>query len=133
MARAVTPFLMFEGRAEEALTFYVSLFDDASVVGLTRYGPEEPEREGTVFHATFSLNGQRFMCIDSHVAHGFTFTPAMSIHVECETAAEIDRLYTELSRDGQVLMPLDAYPFSEQYGWVADRFGVSWQLTMARM
>ncbi len=81
-------------------------------------------------HATFSLNGQRFMAIDSNIEHGFTFTPAMSLYIECETEEEIDSVFHRLSEGGQILMPLDAYPFSPKFGWVADRFGVSWQLTL---
>lgn len=132
MARELTPFLMFTGKAGEAMNFYTSLFDDAHIVSITRYGPGEDGPEGSVFHATFELNGQRFMCIDSYVEHAFNFTPAISIHVECETEAEIDRLYGNLAEDGQIFMPLGAYPFSEKYGWVGDRFGVTWQLTLTR-
>ena len=79
----------------------------------------------------FSLFGQRFMCIDSVIKHGFTFTPAMSLHVTCETAGEVDALFAKLSVDGQLLMPLDTYPFSKRYAWFNDRYGVSWQLMLA--
>ena len=82
-------------------------------------------------HATFSLNEQEFMCIDSYVEHAFTFTPSMSLYVNCETEAEINRLFERLSQGGQVLMPLDHYPFSQKFAWVSDRFGVSWQLNLA--
>ncbi|MNP81219.1 3-demethylubiquinone-9 3-methyltransferase [compost metagenome] len=70
------------------------------------------------------------MCIDSYVKHGFTFTPAVSLYVNCESEAEIDRVYAALSQGGQVLMPLGEYPFSSKFGWVADQFGVSWQLNL---
>lgn len=83
-----------------------------------------------MIHAIFALHGQYFMAIDSFVKHGFTFTPATSLFVDCETADEIDRLFSSLSQGGQVLMPLDAYPFSPRYAWVNDRFGVSWQLNL---
>ncbi|MEU6312998.1 VOC family protein [Streptomyces sp. NPDC047014] len=126
----ITPFLMFEGRAEEALTFYTSLFADSEVLDITRYGPEGPGPEGTVVRATFSLAGQRVMCIDSHVQHAFGFTPAVSLFVECEGPDELDRLYAALSADGQELMPLGSYGFSARFGWVNDRFGVSWQLNL---
>src|SRR5947209_6644092 len=102
----ITPLLMFEGAAEEAMTFYMSLFEDASIVDIVRYGPEGPGTEGTVQLATFSLAGQQFMCIDSNVAHGFSFTPSISFHVVCETEGEIERLYTALTEEGTVLMPL---------------------------
>lgn len=127
----LTTFLMFEDRAEEAMTLYTSLFADSEIVSITRYGPDGPGAEGSILHATFSLAGQQFMCIDSHVSHAFSFTPATSIYVQCADDAELERLYTELSRDGDELMPLDDYGFSTRFGWVNDRFGVSWQLNLA--
>jgi predicted 3-demethylubiquinone-9 3-methyltransferase (glyoxalase superfamily) len=127
----ITPFLMFEGRASEAMSLYLSLFPDASVISMDRYGEGEPGAAGTVRHAVFSLAGQRMMCIDSPVAHGFTFTPANSLHVSFEDEADLDRVYGALSEGGAVLMPLGAYPFSPKYAWLNDRFGVSWQLSLA--
>lgn len=128
----IATFLMFTGKAEEAMNFYMSLFPQSRVLHITRYGPNEAGAEGTVMHATFSLGGQEFMCIDSNAVHAFTFTPAMSLYVNCETEDEIARLFTQLSQGGQVLMPLERYPFSEKFVWVADRFGVSWQLSLAK-
>ena len=127
----ITTFLMFEGKAEEAMSFYMSLFPDSEIKSITRYAEGETGAAGTVQHAVFSLSGQEFMCIDSPAKHGFTFTPAMSLYVTCETLSEIDELFAKLSEGGQALMPLDAYPFSRKFGWVSDRFGVSWQLTLA--
>jgi predicted 3-demethylubiquinone-9 3-methyltransferase (glyoxalase superfamily) len=127
----ITTFLMFAGMAEEAMNFYTSLFEGSQILNITRYGPDQAGAEESVMHATFSLNGQEFMCIDSSTQHDFTFTPAISLYVNCETTAEIERLFKELSKDGQVLMPLDHYPFSEKFAWVSDRFGVSWQLNLA--
>ncbi|MYS43429.1 VOC family protein [Streptomyces sp. SID5998] len=129
-SRKITTFLMFEGRAEEAMGFYVSLFDDAEIVSITRYGAEGPGAEGSVQHATFSLAGQEFMCIDSPARHEFTFTPAISLFVQCADEAEIDRLYAALGQQGAALMPLGNYGFSRKFGWVNDRFGVSWQLNL---
>jgi predicted 3-demethylubiquinone-9 3-methyltransferase (glyoxalase superfamily) len=126
----VTPFLMFEGRAQEAMDFYLSLFDDAAVESIQRYGPEGPGPEGSVLLAAFTLGGQRFFCIDSWVQHGFTFTPALSLHVVCGSEAEIDERFARLSEGGEVLMPLGEYPFSRKYAWLQDRFGVSWQLSL---
>ncbi|MFJ4787538.1 VOC family protein [Streptomyces sp. NPDC088794] len=126
----ITTFLMFEGRAEEALTFYMSLFEDAEIVDISRYGADGPGKEGTVQRATFALAGQRFMCIDSYVNHAFGFTPAVSLFVDCETEAELDRLYAALAAEGTELMPLGSYGFSAKFGWVNDRFGVSWQLNL---
>lgn len=127
----ITTFLMFEGKAEEAMSFYMSLFPDSEIKSITRYAEGEAGAAGSVQHAVFSLSGQEFMCIDSPATHGFTFTPAMSLYVTCETLSEIDELFAKLSEGGQALMPLDAYPFSKKFGWVNDRFGVSWQLTLA--
>jgi len=127
----VTTFLMFEGKAEEAMNFYISLFPNSAIQSITRYGPNEAGAEGSVVHATFTLDGQELMAIDSSVAHGFTFTPAMSLYVKCQSEDEIDRLFASLSQGGSVLMPLGVYPFSPKFGWLADRFGVSWQLTLA--
>jgi len=126
----ITTFLMFEGRAEEAMNYYTALFEQAEIVSLTRYGPDQAGAEGSVQHAIFSLYGQEFMCIDSNQQHEFTFTPAISLYVNSETEAEIDKLFEKLSNGGQVLMPLDRYPFSEKFAWIADKFGVSWQLNL---
>jgi predicted 3-demethylubiquinone-9 3-methyltransferase (glyoxalase superfamily) len=129
-SQKITTFLLFEGNAEEAMTFYVSLFDDAEVVSVGRYGADGPGAEGTVQHATFSLAGQQFMCIDSPAKHEFTFTPAISLFVQCESEAELDRLYAALGEQGMELMPVGDYGFSPKFGWVNDRFGVSWQLNL---
>jgi predicted 3-demethylubiquinone-9 3-methyltransferase (glyoxalase superfamily) len=128
MAQSIKTFLMFEGRCEQALNFYISLFVDGAITSIGRYGPEGPGAEGSVVHATFTLKGQTFMAIDSPVKHDFTFTPAMSLFVDCEDEAEIDRLFARLSEGGKILMPLNVYPFSRKFGWIADKFGVSWQL-----
>ena len=128
----ICTFLMFSGKAEDAMNFYTSLFDRSEIINITRYGANEAGKEGTVFHATFSLNGQEFMCIDSSVEHGFTFTPAISLYVRCDTQAEIDKLFDKLSQDGKVLMPLSAYPFSERFAWIEDKYGVSWQLGLEK-
>lgn len=130
MASGISTFLMFEGKAEEAMNLYVSLFKDARIESITRFGAGEAGAEGSVNSAVFMLNGQRFRVFDSEVKHGFTFTPAISIFVDCEDEAEIDRLFAKLSEGGQTLMPLAAYPFARKFGWIADRFGVSWQLSL---
>jgi predicted 3-demethylubiquinone-9 3-methyltransferase (glyoxalase superfamily) len=126
----IITFLMFEGDAEEAMTFYVSLFDDAEVISVSRYGADGPGPDGSVQQATFALAGQSFMCIDSPAKHGFGFTPAVSLFVQCADEAEIDRLYAALGERGTELMPLGDYGFSSKFGWVNDRFGVSWQLNL---
>jgi predicted 3-demethylubiquinone-9 3-methyltransferase (glyoxalase superfamily) len=126
----VTTFLMFTGQAEAAMNLYTSLFKQSAILNMTRYGANEAGAEGSVQHATFTLNGQEFMCIDSSPVHAFTFTPSMSLYVRCATEEEIDSVFATLSQDGQILMPLDRYPFSQKFGWLADRFGVSWQLSL---
>jgi predicted 3-demethylubiquinone-9 3-methyltransferase (glyoxalase superfamily) len=126
MTQKITTFLMFQnGDAEEAMTFYISLFDDAKVVDVARIAPGEPGQEGKIKHARFTLAGQEYMCIDSE-GHSFTFTPSMSLYVGCDTEEEIDRLYAALVEGGVPLMPLSSYGFSTKFGWVNDRFGVSW-------
>jgi len=126
----VTTFLMFDGKAEEAMNYYASIFDQAEILSIERYGPNGAGEEGTVLRASFSLYGQIFMCIDSNMKHNFSFTPAMSLYVACATEEEIARLFEKLAHGGQVFMPLAAYPFSDRFGWLSDKFGVSWQLNL---
>jgi predicted 3-demethylubiquinone-9 3-methyltransferase (glyoxalase superfamily) len=126
----IAPLLMFAGQAEEAIAFYIGLFDDSDLLFMQKYGPEYPGGpEGQVVHARFTLNGKLFMAMDSAVEQPFTFTPSISFFVNCADEAEIDRLFAALS-EGGVLMPLDTYPFATRYAWVHDRFGVSWQLNL---
>jgi len=126
----VTPFLMFQGNAEEAMNFYTSLIVDSEIINIIRYGANGAGEEGSVMQAIFSLKGQEFMCIDSNVKHDFTFTPSFSLFITCDTEEEIDRLYKSLIESGKALMPLDNYPFSKKFGWIVDKFGVSWQLNL---
>jgi len=130
MARAVATFLMFEGAAEKAMNLYVSLFSDSQVKRIERYGPGGPGAEGSVKRADFTVGGHELICIDSYVKHAFTFTPSISIFVDCADQAELDKAFSELSADGQVLMPPDNYGFSTKFAWVNDRYGVSWQLNL---
>ncbi len=129
-----TTFLMFVGKqygkAEEAIRFYTSLFKNSRIINIVHSGPGQGEPEGAVQHAVFSLDGQEYMAMESNADHSFTFTPAMSIFVRCETEEEVDRLYEKLSQGGAVLMELAPYPFSKKFGWVQDKYGVSWQLNL---
>ncbi|HXS37296.1 MAG TPA: VOC family protein [Flavipsychrobacter sp.] len=127
--QGITNFLLFDGKAEEAMNFYIAIFPNSEIVHIIRYKANEAGAEGSIMHASFSLNGQMFMCIDSSVKHSFTFTPAISFYINCDTETEVEKLFSELSKDGQVLMPLNTYPFSKKYAWLTDRFGVSWQLS----
>lgn len=130
MPISVATFLMFEGTAEEAMNCYVSLFKRSEVIRIERYGPGEQGKEGSVKLASFKLCGHDLKCIDSPAKHAFTFTPSISLFVECENEAELDEAFKKLSTGGLVLMPLDNYGFSKKFGWLNDRFGVSWQLNL---
>lgn len=127
----ITPMLMFVGDAEEAMNLYVSLFPDAEVLDVDRYGPGEPGAEGSIKRATFRLGTQQLLCIDSPVPHDFTFTPSFSLFVECESEQQLDTWFYKLGNDGAVMMPPGDYGFSKKFTWLADRFGVSWQLNLA--
>jgi len=130
MPEKIRPFLMFEGRAEEAMNFYVSLFPGSSVTNIVRYGPGQPGKEGSVTRADFTLAGQSVICIDSPAKHDFGFTPSFSFFVDCLSEEELDTLVTALVKDGSFLMPPDNYGFSRKFAWIKDRFGVSWQINL---
>ena len=130
MNTTVTPFLMFEGQAEEAMMFYVSVIPGSKVISVERYGADGPGPEGTIITATASLGGLDVMFSDSFIRHAFTFTPSTSLFVSCTSEDEVDRLSAALGKDGEVLMPLGDYGFSRTFTWVNDRFGVSWQLIL---
>jgi predicted 3-demethylubiquinone-9 3-methyltransferase (glyoxalase superfamily) len=120
----IIPTLLFVGKqygkAEEAMNFYASVFEDARVGDIMRYiKGEEPDREGTVKHASFMLEGQEFAAMDSAREHNnFAFNEAISFMVHCETQKEIDYYWGKLS----------AYPEAEQCGWLKDKYGLSWQI-----
>lgn len=130
MARSVTTFLMFQGGAEEAMNLYVSLFPDSEVGAVVRHGPEAGAAEGSFQRAEFTLAGHRLIAFDSPPAHAFTFTPSISLFVDCSDAAEFERAFERLSEGGALLMPPDAYGFSSRFTWLSDRWGVSWQLNL---
>lgn len=123
---------MFVGAAEEAMNFYVSLFADSEILETVRYGPGEQGVEGTIKRADFTLAGRDFICIDSPPVHDFTFTPSISLFVDCESETELQGAFDQLSAGGEVLMPLDDYgvAWSSRFCWINDRFGVSWQLNL---
>lgn len=131
---SLVPFLMFcgpqQGRAEEAMRLYCSVFDDARIVRIDRHGPGGAEPEGTVRTAEFEIGGHRLKAIDSAGPHAFTFTPAVSLWVDCSDRAELERVADALADGGAVLMPVGSYGFSTLFCWVADRFGVTWQLNV---
>jgi predicted 3-demethylubiquinone-9 3-methyltransferase (glyoxalase superfamily) len=130
MKQAVSFQLMFIGKAEEAMNLYVSSVPDSEIVSIERYGPGESGAEGSVKQAVFSLMGHQVRCIDSPAIHEFTFTPSISLFVDCRSEAEIDALAAKLSEGGKILMPMDDYGFSKRFTFFEDRYGVSWQLNL---
>jgi len=130
MVTSVRPFLMFEGKAEEAMNFYVSLLPGSGIIDVARYGAGEAGPEGSVKVASFAIAGQTVMCIDSHVKHAFTFTPSFSFFITCESDDELRRLSEALVNGGSYLMPPNNYGFSRRFAWLNDRYGVSWQLNL---
>lgn len=133
MAESVHTHLMFQnGRALEALRRYEEVFEGAFTIDeLATYDETAAGMAGQVQLAICTLLGRRMSCIDSPVRHDFEMTPAISLFVECTDDAELERLFGALAEGGQVFMPLDDYGFSRRFGWVADRFGVPWQLNLA--
>ncbi len=119
----IMPSLLFvgkvAGKAEEAIHFYTSVFKNSSIGDMMRYGKnQEPDREGTLTYARFTLENQQFAAMDSAQKHEFTFTEATSFIVHCEDQAELDYYWEKLSAD----------PTAEQCGWLKDKYGVSWQI-----
>ena len=114
--RKITPFLWFDGKAEEAMKFYTSIFKNSKIGGITRYGAEGPGPKGTVMFATFRLDGQEFMALNG--GPQFTFSPAISFFVNCETQEEVDELWEKLSEGGE----------KGKCGWLKDKYGLSWQI-----
>ena len=122
----ITPHLWFDKEAVEAAEFYASTFPDSQVTDV-RVLHDTPSGDTDV--VSFELWGQPFMAISAGPL--FTFNPSVSFLVACATTAEVDRLWGPLSDGGTPLMPLDSYPFSERYGWVQDKYGLSWQISHA--
>ncbi|MEA2705852.1 MAG: hypothetical protein QOH22_640 [Gemmatimonadaceae bacterium] len=112
----ITPFLWFDGNAEEAMNFYVSVFKNSKVVSLRRYGKAGPGREGTVMTGTFQIEGQEFFVLNG--GPQYKFTPAISLFVNCETQQEVDELWDKLSAGGR----------KDRCGWLQDKYGLSWQI-----
>ena len=112
----ITPFLWFDGNAEEAMNLYVSVFENSKVVSVTRYGEAGPGPKGTVMSATFELEGQLFYALNG--GPQYKFTPAISLFVSCETQQEVDQLWDKLSAGGH----------KDRCGWLQDKYGLSWQI-----
>src|SRR5438105_5838982 len=112
----ITPFLWFDNNAEEAANFYTSIFKNSKILSISRYGEAGPGPKGSVMSATFELEGQKFMALNG--GPQFTFSPAISFFVNCETQPEVDELWEKLSAGGK----------KNRCGWLQDKFGVSWQI-----
>ena len=112
----ITPFLWFDGKAEEATNFYVSVFKNAKVVNMRRWGRGGPSPEGSVMSTTFEVDGQEFYTLNG--GPHFKFTPAISLFIKCETQQEVDELWEKLSEGGE----------KSRCGWLKDKFGISWQV-----
>lgn len=125
----IIPFLWFNGQAEEAVEFYMGVFPNASILFLNKWPEESSFPSNNVHSVAFSLEGMHFCAFDAGPA--FHFNPSISFFINCETEDEVDRYWDLLSDGGGFLMPLDEYPFSPQYGWLIDRFGISWQIILA--
>jgi predicted 3-demethylubiquinone-9 3-methyltransferase (glyoxalase superfamily) len=113
----ISPFLWFDGKAEEAANLYTSVFKNSRIVNVSRYGEGAPQPKGAVMSVTFELEGQEFMALNG--GPHFTFTPAISLFVKCETQAEVDALWDKLTANGGE---------KSRCGWLKDKYGVSWQI-----
>ena len=112
----ITPFLWFDGKAEEAANFYVSIFKNSKILSVSRYGDAGPGPKGAVMTAAFELDGQKFVALNG--GPQFAFSPAISFMVNCETQQEVDDLWEKLSAGGKEV----------QCGWLQDKYGLSWQV-----
>jgi len=112
----ITPFLWFDGNAEEAANFYTSIFKNSKILNVARYGEAGPGTRGSAMTVTFELEGQQFIALNG--GPHYTFSPAISFFVNCETQAEVDELWEKLTAGGKAV----------QCGWLQDKFGVSWQI-----
>jgi predicted 3-demethylubiquinone-9 3-methyltransferase (glyoxalase superfamily) len=112
----ITPFLWFDDKAEEAANFYISIFKNSKMGGITRYGEAGPGPKGTAMSVTFQLEGQEFFALNG--GPHYKFTPAISLFVDCKSQEEVDELWEKLSAGGR----------KDRCGWLTDKFGLSWQI-----
>lgn len=125
----VSTFVMFQGNAQQAIDLYSELFPGFRVQLVQHYDEQDtgPRR---IKYAAIDFERHSLVFTDSPVSHDFSFTPAVSLHVNLATDAELERIFTRLAAGGEVLMPIDDYGFSARFGWLNDRFGLSWQLNV---
>src|SRR5216684_3894874 len=119
----ITPHLWFDKEAGEAATFYTAIFPDSKITNTTTLH-DTPSGDCDI--VSFKLSGQSFMAISAGPL--FKFNPSISFHVKCKSKDEVDAMWEKLLKGGKVLMELGSYPFSERYGWLEDKYGLSWQL-----
>ena len=112
----ITPFLWYDNQAEEAMNFYVSIFKNSKILGVTRYGEGAPFPAGTLMSANFELDGQPFMALNA--GPEYQFTEAISFYVNCTGQEEVNELWKKLSEGGE----------EGRCGWLKDKFGLSWQI-----
>jgi predicted 3-demethylubiquinone-9 3-methyltransferase (glyoxalase superfamily) len=115
-AKKITPFLWFDGQAEDAANFYVSIFENAKINSVSRYGEEAPGETGTVMTVSFELDGQQFVALNG--GPEYKFSPAISFSIDCKTQQEVDHFWNRLSEGGE----------TSQCGWLTDKFGITWQV-----
>lgn len=124
--------LWFDSQAEDAAKFYSTTFPNAAVGRITRYGKagfeHHRQKEGTAMTVEFTIDGEPFTALNG--GPQFKINPSISFAATYESAGDVEEIWAKLAKDGSILMPLDRYPWSEKYGWVQDRFGVSWQLSV---
>lgn len=125
MIKTAAPFLMFQGRCEEALELYVSALPNASLLSMDK------KPDGTIAMARFPVGGLEIMANDSPPVHDFDFAPSTSMFLTVDEPHSVDTLAARLEADGKALMPAGDYGFSKRFAWVQDRFGVSWQINAA--
>ncbi len=138
----INPFLWFDNQAEEAVNFYVSTFSSvfdssdgqkkSSILLTNRYGEAGPGPKGSVMIMNFRLIGKEFTALNGGPVKDFIFNPSISFFIDCKNNEEISMLFMKLSSGGKIRIPLDKYPFSEKFAWIDDKFGVSWQLNLAK-
>lgn len=126
----ITPCLWFDNETEEAATFYTDIFPNSHISEVVPYTVDTPSNKeiGSVMTVSFELDGYKFLGLNG--GPFFKMNPSISFHVKCKTKDEVDALWEKLSPDGKVLMPLNIYPFSERYGWLEDKYGLSWQIIL---
>ncbi|GFZ29532.1 VOC family protein [Clostridium zeae] len=125
----IVPYIWFDDQSEEATEFYVSIFKNSKITDKTFYAEGLPKPKDSLLSVSFELCGQEFVALNG--GPYYTITPAISFFVNCETLDEVESIWQQLSKDGIVLMELGKYPFSDKFGWLKDKYGVTWQINLS--